>query len=103
MAGPVWAAPCPVTSVSGHVTCEPAPLLLREAAPNAVPLAVLQRPCQAELSDRTDATVGQGGARLLFRCGEEDVRVDAVTGGPLLPHVGWGRVRGKALQVDTGA
>src|SRR4029077_8675885 len=81
---------------SGDVTLEPAPLLLRGAAPHAVPLAVLQRPRQAFLADGAHCAEGERGAGLLFGDREEDVGFDAETRGSLLPEIrrrGWHRER----------
>src|SRR3990172_5095884 len=88
---------------SGDDPRDPPALLLGQATPDAVAFPVLQGPGQAHLSDPAGPAVGQGGPRLLFRGREEHVGVDAVTRRLFLPHVWWGRVARKGLEVDTTA
>src|SRR5438445_12466472 len=87
---------------SGHVALEAAALLLREPAPDAVALAVAERPRQADLLDPAHPAVGQSKRRILLGRREEDLRVDAVAGRLVLPRVRRGRVPGELVQVDVG-
>src|SRR4249920_3606484 len=97
----VWAAsrpcdqPCrgrggPVAS--GHEPDDATTLLLGEAAPHAVALAVLQGPRETGLADVAGRAERQRGSRLLLGGGEERVRVDPVAGRLILPDVRGGGV-----------
>src|SRR6266496_3766374 len=91
--GQPW--PAQASGGSGDDSVEATALLLGGAAPHAVPLPVLQRPGQAEFTDRADGAIGEGQAGLLLGGGEEDLGVEAVAGGALLPMVGRGDFPGR--------
>src|SRR5215211_2610439 len=90
----LWAA------ASGHEPDDATTLLLREAAPHAVALTVLQGPREAGLADVAGRAERQGGSRFLLGGREERVRVDPVAGRLVLPDVRGGGVGGEGLQVD---
>src|SRR4030095_11059899 len=86
---------------SGHEPDDATALLLGEAAPHAVALAVLQGPRQTGLPDVAGRAERQRRSRLLLGGGEERVRVDPVAGRLVLPDVRGGGVGGERFQVDA--
>src|SRR5512134_3299505 len=101
MAPPVWGSALGLTNRrSGDEADQPPPLLLGEPAPDAVALTVLERPGQARLAAPAGVAVREGRTGLLLGGGEEDVGVDAVARGLVLPHVRRGGVGGEGFHVD---
>lgn len=86
---------------SGDLALYAAPLLLGQAAPNAVAFAVLERPSQALFADPATTAERERRTCLIFGDGEEQVGLDAEAGGSVLPVVRGGRVRGERLQIDV--
>src|SRR5687768_15757927 len=99
-------ARCTISIIGGgleglcHVPDQAAALLFCGASPDAVPLAVLDGPGQAHLTNRADAAVGQREASLLFGGGEEDLRIEAVASRSFLPMVRRAHLLREAPHVD---
>jgi hypothetical protein len=85
---------------SGDVTLQAAALLLGRAAPDPVPLAVLQRPGQALLTDGTHTAEGERGTGLLFGDREEHIGLDAEARGAVLPEIGGSGMQGERSEID---
>src|SRR5712691_5183956 len=86
---------------SGDLPAHAASLLLGETAPDAVPLAVLDRPCEALLADPATDAERERRSRLVLGDGKEQIGVDAETRRSVLPVVRWGRVLRQCVQVDV--
>src|SRR6266536_1857604 len=94
-----WASDRPGPGL-GHVSDQATPLLLGGTAPNAVALSVLHRPGQAHLLHGTDGAIGQRQAGLLLGRGEENLGIEAVTGGSFLPMIRRADLLGQIPHVD---
>src|SRR3954453_14337134 len=84
----------------GDVAGDAAALLLGEAAPNAVALAVLDGPGQARVTDRAGAAVRERQTGVFLGSREEPLGVDAVARRAVLPQVRWHRILRKTRRIE---
>src|SRR3954470_5743372 len=83
----------------GDVAGDAAALLLGEAAPNAVALAVLDGPGQARVTDRAGAPVRERQTGIFLGSRKELLGVNAIARRAVLPQVRWHRILRKTRRI----